>query len=121
MTYSIKEASERTGLSQHTIRYYCDLDLIPTLQRDENNNRLFDEASINWLYAIKFLRLSQMSLKEIKAFFEEQDCNPSNIDDRMALLKKAIEVSDDKLQQTIKEHDQLKARLENYLTHTDCK
>lgn len=40
MSYTIKETSKRTGLTLHTIRHYCDLDLIPSLQRDENNNRI---------------------------------------------------------------------------------
>ena len=70
MSYTIKETSKRTRLTLHTIRHYCDLGLIPSLQRDKNNNRIFDEASIHWLYAIKFLRQSQMSLKEIHQFLK---------------------------------------------------
>ena len=120
MSYTIKETSKRTGLTLHTIRHYCDLDLIPSLQRDENNNRIFDEASIHWLYAIKFLRQSQMSLKEIRQFFEKYQYDPTKSSDRKKLLQKAIQVSDEKLQQTIQEHDRLKHELEAYLDNVDC-
>ena len=89
MSYTIKETSKRTGLTLHTIRHYCDLDLIPSLQRDENNNRIFDEASIHWLYAIKFLRQSQMSLKEIRQFFEKYQYDPTNLATVKVSLQKA--------------------------------
>lgn len=120
MSYTIKETSKRTGLTLHTIRHYCDLGLIPSLQRDKNNNRIFDEASIHWLYAIKFLRQSQMSLKEIHQFFEKYQYDPTKSSDRKKLLQKAIQVSDKKLQQAIQEHDRLKYELEAYLDNVDC-
>lgn len=50
--YSIKETSQRKG---HTIRHYCDLGLFPSLQRDINNNSLFDEVAIHTLFTLKFL------------------------------------------------------------------
>lgn len=37
MQQTIKEASEHTGLSAHTIRYYEREGLIPFLARDKNN------------------------------------------------------------------------------------
>ena len=120
MSYTIKETSKRTGLTLHTIRHYCDLDLIPSLQRDENNNRIFDEASIHWLYAIKFLRQSQMSLKEIRKKKKKYQYDPTKSSDRKKLLQKAIQVSDKKLQQAIQEHDQLKHELKTYLDNIDC-
>lgn len=36
------------------------------------------------------------------------------------MLQKAIQVSDEKLQQTIQEHDKLKHELEAYLDNVDC-
>ncbi len=119
-TYTIKEAGQRTGLSAHTIRHYTDMGLIPTLVRDEHNNRLFDEASIHWLYAIKFLRQSQMSLKEVRSFFTENAYDPTKIADRVKLLRTAIQVADAKLAAQIAAHDQLKAELEATLERIEC-
>ena len=43
MSYTVKEVSERVNLSPHTVRYYTDQGLIPTLQRDEKGNRVFTD------------------------------------------------------------------------------
>lgn len=42
-------------MSVHTVRYYCDCSLVPNLKRDKSDNRIFDEESLNWLKAAKFL------------------------------------------------------------------
>ena len=67
--YTVKQAADQLQLSPHTIRYYTDLNLIPFVQRDAHGNRLFDQKSLNWLLACKFLRDSGMSIKEIQNYF----------------------------------------------------
>lgn len=42
--------------------------LAPSLKRDKNCNRLFDEESKNWLIGIKNLRGSGMSIQAIKDY-----------------------------------------------------
>lgn len=54
--YSVKETAEIVGLTEHTIRFYTDKGLVPNVTRDRNNNRLFDEESINWLTGVKYLK-----------------------------------------------------------------
>jgi len=44
--------------------------LVPTLKRDENGKRLFDEYSKNWLIGIKNLRGSGMSIKAVKDYVD---------------------------------------------------
>ena len=68
--YTVKEVSKKLDISTHTIRYYTDLKLLPFVERDKNGNRLFNEKSLNWLLAAKFLRESGMCLKEVKHYFE---------------------------------------------------
>ena len=46
MNYTVKQISEIMGMSEHTIRYYTDLNLLP-VKRDSANRRIFDEESIN--------------------------------------------------------------------------
>lgn len=57
-------------MSEHTVRYYTDMGLVPTLKRDKNGNRLFDENSKNWLIGIKNLRGSGMSIKAVKDYVD---------------------------------------------------
>ena len=66
--YTVKEIAKLLNMTEHTIRYYTDMGLVPTLKRDKNGNRLFDEESKNWLIGIKNLRGSGMSIKAVKDY-----------------------------------------------------
>lgn len=66
--YTVKEIAKLIDMTEHTVRYYTDLGLVPTLQRDKNKNRLFDEHSKNWLIGIKNLRGSGMSIQAVKEY-----------------------------------------------------
>ena len=43
---NIKKASEETGVSADTIRYYERIGLIPPIKRNENGVREFDEEDL---------------------------------------------------------------------------
>lgn len=68
--YTVKEVSRMLGLSEHTIRFYTDKGLVPSLKRDKNNKRMFDEESLNWLTGVKCLRDCGMSLHAIGEYIE---------------------------------------------------
>lgn len=68
--YTVKEVAELLDLTKHTIRYYSDKGLVPNIQRDKNNNRLFNEESINWLTGIKCLKECGMSIESIKDYID---------------------------------------------------
>ena len=55
--YTVKEAAEILGMNPHTVRYYANMELVPTLKRDENGNRLFDEDGITYLQGDLFAEL----------------------------------------------------------------
>lgn len=67
---TVKEAALMTGLTQHAVRFYTDKGLVPSVQRDANNIRLFDEDSINWLYGVKCLKQSGMPIETIKVYVD---------------------------------------------------
>jgi Predicted transcriptional regulators len=66
--YTVKEIAKLLNMTKHTIRYYTDMGLVPSLKRDKNGNRLFDEESKNWLIGIKNLRGSGMSIQAVKDY-----------------------------------------------------
>ncbi|OWA34543.1 MerR family transcriptional regulator [Saccharibacillus sp. O16] len=68
--YTVKEAARRTGLTEHAIRFYTDKGLVPSVQRDEHNVRMFDEQSIDWLYGIRCLKQSGMSIETMKTYVD---------------------------------------------------
>lgn len=68
--HTVKEAAQITGLTEHAVRFYTDKGLVPSVQRNENNIRLFDEQSINWLHGIKCLKQSGMPIDVIKKYID---------------------------------------------------
>lgn len=65
MYYTIRQFAEMFHTTEHTIRYYTDIDLLPC-QRDGGNRRVFDEESINWMQGITCLKNCGASIEDIK-------------------------------------------------------
>ncbi|MBE5971857.1 MAG: MerR family transcriptional regulator [Lachnoclostridium sp.] len=67
MYYTIKQVAKMHGLTEHTLRYYTDLNLIPC-ERDGANRRVFNDESLNWLQGVKCLRGCGVSIEDIKLY-----------------------------------------------------
>ena len=65
---TVKQAAEKVGISEHTLRYYTDQGLIPGVERNKNNNRLFSEESLGYLRLVVCLRGCGMPVEDIKRF-----------------------------------------------------
>ncbi|MCO7127503.1 MerR family transcriptional regulator [Sporolactobacillus shoreicorticis] len=70
MSYTIREVSQKVNVSTYSIRYYDDHGLLPTIKRDENNNRVFDDVDLEWIEVVACLRATGMSLAKIKHYVE---------------------------------------------------
>ena len=107
--YTVKEISNLLNMSEHTVRYYTDMGLVPTLKRDKNGNRLFDENSKNWLIGIKNLRGSGMSIKAVKDYVDLCLQGESTLEKRYEII----------IEQKMQLEKQLKEMNEryNYITH----
>ncbi|OWR28978.1 MerR family transcriptional regulator [Saccharibacillus sp. O23] len=68
--HTVKEAARLTGLTEHAVRFYTDKGLIPSVRRDEHNIRLFDDESIDWLYGVRCLKQSGMSIETMKTYVD---------------------------------------------------
>ncbi|WP_288011076.1 MerR family transcriptional regulator, partial [Kyrpidia sp.] len=53
----MKEVARLLGLTEHTVRFYTDKGLVPNVQRDSHNNRLFDDQSLDWLTGAKLFEI----------------------------------------------------------------
>ncbi|WBU38009.1 MerR family transcriptional regulator [Homoserinibacter sp. YIM 151385] len=70
-TYTIGEASERTGLPTHTLRFYEREGLfLGPIDRDSGGRRRFTDAQIEWLTIGAKLRSAGMPLPEIRRYAE---------------------------------------------------
>ncbi|UQZ33627.1 MerR family transcriptional regulator [Paenibacillus sp. PK3_47] len=84
--YTVKEAARLTGLTEHAVRFYTDKGLVPSLQRDHNNIRMFDEESVNWLHGVKCLKQSGMPIEAIKTYVDLCLEGDETIPQRFALI-----------------------------------
>ncbi len=97
MDYTIKDVCRKLNLTVHTVRHYCDMGLVPNLRHDKNGNRIFDEESLNWLQAAKFLRASGLSIPEIRHYFSLCRIGKSTIEERKNILIKLKSDSEQEL------------------------
>lgn len=88
MTYSIKEISEMTGLPASTLRYYDKNGLLPSLKRDANNVRIFDDDDFRTLRLINCLKKSGLSIKDIKEFIDAVGQGDKSLNQRLKIFKK---------------------------------
>lgn len=69
-TYTIRQITEKTGLSAYTLRYYEDIGLLDPVSRAENGHRRYDEADMRRINMLQKLRLTGMSLDDIRHIIE---------------------------------------------------
>jgi len=97
--YTVKEAAQITGLTEHAVRFYTDKGLVPSLQRNEHNIRMFDEESINWLFGVKCLKQSGMPIEVIKIYIDLCLEGDSTIPQRYKLMMEHKEAALVKLEE----------------------
>jgi DNA-binding transcriptional MerR regulator len=84
---TVQQASEKTGLSAHTIRYYERIGLIPSIERAANGHRRYSEDDIGWIEFLKCLRSTGMPISEMQRYVELQQEGDATLHDRLALLE----------------------------------
>ena len=68
--YNMKEVCDKTNLNYETLRYYCNLGLVPNVKRDKNNYRLFNDRDVAWIDGLQCLRKCGFSIKELQEYME---------------------------------------------------
>lgn len=103
MTYTIKEFAEMFHVSEHTLRYYTDIKLLPC-QRVGRNRRVFDEESVNWMQGIQCLKGCGASIEEIKEY-----CQLCLLEESEENLKARYQIILDQRQKACKRLEEAKA------------
>jgi DNA-binding transcriptional MerR regulator len=70
MTWSIREAAEKCGLSQHTLRWYERIGLVGPIARDSDGRRRFSDADLDWLTLVTRLRETGMPVSDMQRYAE---------------------------------------------------
>ena len=112
MDHTIKHVCQELNLTVHAVRYYCDMGLVPNLRHDRNGNRVFDEASINWLRAVTFLRSGGMSIAQIRHYFELCQQGRSSLQERKGILEQARDAAQQELEEAARRLQCLNQKIE---------
>jgi DNA-binding transcriptional MerR regulator len=112
--YTVKEVAQKINLTEHTIRFYTDQGLVPNIQRDKYNNRLFDEASLNWLVRVKYLKDCGMSIKDIKHFVDLYLEGDSSILLRYEIILKYKKIAREQLEEATRRVAFMEEKVKRY-------
>jgi DNA-binding transcriptional MerR regulator len=69
-TWTIGEAAEKCGLSQHTLRWYERVGLLARIERGGDGRRRFSDADLDWLSLLAKLRATGMPVREMRRYAE---------------------------------------------------
>lgn len=119
--YTIKEVSEKTGVSEHTLRFWAKSGFFPFVQRDSNNVRLFSDNDLDWVNIVKCLRSVGVENKSIKKYIDLCIIGDSTIKDRYEIIKLTKQKAKEKFSELKKQLDLLNYKENFYKNLIDKK
>jgi DNA-binding transcriptional MerR regulator len=67
-TWSTREAAEKCGLTQYTLRWYERIGLLQPITRGPDGRRRFDDDDLEWLVLISKLRATGMTVRDMQHY-----------------------------------------------------
>lgn len=104
MMRTVKEVSERTGISVRTLHYYDEIGLLKPTEISEAGYRLYDDKALEVLQQILFFRELDVPLKEIKAVMENPELDRNQL---LSSQKKILELKKERLERIIHSIDDI--------------
>ncbi len=117
---NIKEASEKTGVSSATIRYYEKETLIPAIDRSEAGNREIDERIIRRINFVKQMRAAGMSIENLRRYIQLFDNQEDNTKEQIALLNEQMAEMEEKRDDLQAAIDHLHFKLNHFYDHVQA-
>jgi DNA-binding transcriptional MerR regulator len=68
--WTTREAAEKCGLSQHTLRWYERIGLLDRVSRTADGRRRFSDADLDWLLLLSRLRATGMPVRDMLRYAE---------------------------------------------------
>lgn len=101
---TVKEVSERTGISVRTLHYYDEIGLLKPTEISEAGYRLYDDKALEVLQQILFFRELDVPLKEIKIILENPELDRDQL---LSNQKKILELKKERLERIIHSIDDI--------------
>lgn len=84
---TIKEVANRTGLSEHTLRYYERIGLLDSVKRASNGHRRYYSEDLAWVEFLNRLRVTGMPIRQMQEFANYRRQGDPTIPNRRILLE----------------------------------
>lgn len=95
----MKETCEETGLTYDALKFYCNEGLVPNVQRDRNNRRVFTEKDVEWIKSLACLKQCGLSIAEMQHYVELCKQGEASIPERQKMLGEKLEYLNDKMKE----------------------
>ncbi|QFU91757.1 MerR family transcriptional regulator [Amycolatopsis sp. YIM 10] len=115
-TRSIAETAEHTGLTAHTLRYYERIGLLDPVDRGPDGRRRFRDADLAWLAFLTRLRVTGMSIRDMKEFAELRRAGDVTASARLELLSHHRDAVRRRIAELADSLDALDTKIDHYRT-----
>lgn len=116
---TIKDVSEKTGFSTYTLRYYEKEGVLQGVKRDDSGHRAYSQNDIDVLHFLNCLKMTDMSVKDIKKFTTLLYEGDETIPERLELLKKQKREVIKKLERTKESLEHIDWKIQYYTQTLD--
>lgn len=111
---TIKEVSERYGITQDSLRYYERAGMIPTVTRTAGGIRDYQDKDLAWVELALCMRGAGLSVEAISEYVRLSRLGDSTIKDRLALLQSQREGLLEQQSQIAKALERLNYKIARY-------
>ena len=103
---TIKEVSEKYGISQDTLRYYERVNVIPKVTRTSGGIRDYQEEDLRWVELAVSMRNAGLPIESLIEYQRLFRAGDSTIPARLELLNEQIEETMDRLSYKISRYEE---------------
>ena len=83
---TIKSTSEKYGVTEHTLRYYEKIGMIPPVTRNNSGIRDYKDEDLEWVELVLCMRNAGLPVKVLVEYLRLYQLGDSTIMDRLQLL-----------------------------------
>ena len=102
---TIKEVSEKFGISQDTLRYYERVGLIPPVTRTSSGNRDYQESDLGWVENAVCMRIAGVPIEALIEYVKLYQMGDTTFEARRQLLQEqydALQEQKEQIEATMK-------------------
>lgn len=96
---TIKEVSEKFGISQDTLRYYERVGLIPSVTRTPSGNRDYQESDLGWVENAVCMRNAGVPIEALIEYVKLYQMGDTTFEARRQLLQEQYDVLQEQKEQ----------------------